>query len=122
VKRFLPVLLCLLLSIFTVARATKPAHIFAPETKNSQKPPTGQQEGLKALVKVQNTLEEATSDKDDESTEGASNDDGENTSDNGENTNDDNDADAEGDEDTGDDDGGNDDGADDADDADDGGE
>lgn len=99
-----------------MARAAKPAHIFAPETKNSQKPPTGQQEGLKALVKVQNTLEEATSDKDDESTEGASNDDGENT-------NDDNGADAAGDEDTADDDGGNDDdGADDADDADDGGE
>ena len=121
-KKFLPFLLCLFLSIFTVARATKPAHIFAPGTKSSQKPPTGQQEGVKALVKVQNTLEEATSDNDDESTEGASNDDGESTSDNGENTNDDNGADAAGDQDTGDDDEGNDDGADDADDAEDGGE
>jgi hypothetical protein len=101
VKRFLPLLLCLIVSIFTVVRATKPAHIFAPGTKGARTAPTGQQADVKALIKVQNTAEEVTSD-DDESTEGTSNDDGEST-------NDDNDDDAAGDQDTGDDDGGSDD-------------
>ena len=113
-KKFLPVLLCLFVSIFTVARATKPSHIFAQETKSARTAPTGQQADVKALIKVQNTAEEASSD-DDESTQGTSNDDGETT-------NDDN-GDAAGDEDTGDDDGGNDDGGDDDnDDGDDGGD
>ena len=105
VKRFLPLLLCLVVSIFTVVRATRPAHIFAPERKSPPTAPAGQQADVKSLIKVQNTAEEATSDGD-ESVEGTSNDDGEST-------NDDNGDDAAGDEDTGDDDGGNDDGGDD---------
>jgi hypothetical protein len=46
-RKFLPLLLCLSLTIFTVARATKPAHVFAPETD------------AKALVNDANTEEEA---------------------------------------------------------------
>ena len=65
-RKFLPLLLCLSLTIFTVARATKPAHVFAPETD------------AKALVDDANTEEEAGSDNDDDdNTTGASDDDGE---------------------------------------------
>ena len=63
-RKFLPLLLCLSLTIFTVARAAKPAHVFAPETD------------AKALVNDANTEEEAGSD-DDDNTTGASDDDGE---------------------------------------------
>src|SRR5262245_35165171 len=63
-KRFLPLLLCLSLTIFTVARATKSAHVFTSETD------------AKALVNDANTEEEAGSD-DDDNTTGASDDDGE---------------------------------------------
>ena len=103
-KKFLPLLLCLLLSIFTVARATKPAHAPAPDTKTTQKPPTGQEADAKTLLNDGNTDEEVTSDNDD-SIEVASSDEGEDINDDG--------GDAPGDEDTGDDDAGNDDGADD---------
>ena len=92
-RRFLSLLLCLLLSIFTVARAMKPAHAFAPETDE------------KALANDANTEEEVTFDNDD-STEGVSNDEGEDI-------NDDDGRDAAGDEDTDDGDGQNDDGDDD---------
>ena len=65
-RKFLPLLLCLSLTIFTVARAAKPAHVFAPETD------------AKALVNDANTGEEAGSDNDnDDNTTGASDDDGE---------------------------------------------
>jgi len=67
-RKFLPLLLCLSLSIFTVARATKPTHLFGPETD------------AKALVNDANTEEEAASD-DDDSTTGGSNDEGEDVND-----------------------------------------
>jgi hypothetical protein len=67
-RKFLPLLLCLSLSIFTVARATKPAHVFAPETD------------AKALVNDANTGEEPDSD-DDEGTTGGSNDEGDDVND-----------------------------------------
>ena len=105
-QKFLPLLLCLLLSIFTVARATKPAHTAAPDTKMTQKPPTGQEADAKTLLNDGNTDEEVTSDNDD-SIEVAS-------SDEGEDMNDDDGGNAAGDEDTGDNDGGNDDGGDDS--------
>ena len=104
-KKFLPLLLCLLLSIFTVARATKPAHTPAPDTKTAQKKPTGQEADAKTLLNDANTDEDVASD-DDDSTEDASDDDGEDM-------NDDDGGDAPGDEDTGDDDAGDDDGGDD---------
>jgi hypothetical protein len=63
-RKFLPLLLCLSLTIFTIARAMKPAHVFARETET------------KALVNDANTEEEAGSD-DDDNTTGASDDDGE---------------------------------------------
>ena len=95
-KKFLPLLLCLLLSIFTVARATKPAHTPAPDTKTAQNEPRGQEADAKTLLNDANTDEEVASD-DDDSTEVAS-------SDEGEDMNDDDGGDAPGDEDTGDDD------------------
>ena len=63
-RKFLPLLLCLSLTIFTVARATKPAYVFGPETD------------AKALVNHENTEEEAGSD-DGDNTTGAHEDDGE---------------------------------------------
>ena len=56
-NKFLPLLLCLSLTIFTVARAAKLAHVFAPETD------------AKALVNDANTEEEAGSDDDDNTTD-----------------------------------------------------
>ncbi len=105
-KKFLPLLLCLLLSIFTVARATKPAHTAAPDTKMTQKPPTGQEADAKTLLDDANTDEKVAS-EDDDSTEVAS-------SDEGEDMNDDDGGGAPGDEDTGDDAAGDDDGGDDS--------
>jgi hypothetical protein len=93
-KKILPLLVCLLLSTFTVARATKPAHTPAPDTKTAQKPPTGQEADAKTLLDDANTDDEQASDE-------------------GEDMNDDEGGNAAGDEDTGDDDGGNDDGGDD---------
>jgi hypothetical protein len=92
-KKFLPLLLCLSLSIFTIARATKLTLT------------TRQQADAKTFFKHANTEEEVSSDNDD-SVEGAPNDDGENTAD-------DNADNAAGDQDTGNDDGANDNGADD---------
>ena len=79
-KKFLPLLLCLVLSIFTVARATKPAHTPAPDTKMAHKKPSGQKADAKTLLNDANTEEEVASD-DDDSMEGASNDDGEDMND-----------------------------------------
>jgi hypothetical protein len=103
-KKFLPLLLCLLLGIFTVARATKPAYTPAPGTKTAQNKPSGQEADAKTLLNA-NTGEEVASD-DDDSMEVAS-------SDEGEDMNDDDGGDAPGDENTGDDDAGDDDGGDD---------
>jgi len=105
-QKFLPLLLCLLLSIFTVARATKPAHTPALDTKMTQKPPTGQEADAKTLLDDANTDEKVAS-EDDDNTEVAS-------SDEGEDMNDDDGGGAPGDEDTGDDDAGDDDGGDDS--------
>jgi hypothetical protein len=101
-KKYLPLLLCLSLSIFTVARATKPAYTPAFDTKMAEKPPTGQEADAKTLLDDANSDEQVAS-GDDDSMEVA-------PSDEGEDMNDDDGGDAAGDEDTGDDDGGNDDG------------
>ena len=99
-KKFLPLLLCLLLSIFTVARATKPAHTPAPDAKTAQNEPRGQEADAKTLLNVANTDEEPASDDDDSMEVGSS--------DEGEDMNDDDGDDAPGDEGTGDDDAGDD--------------
>jgi hypothetical protein len=91
-RKFLPLLLCLSLSIFTVARATKLAVA------------TRQQADANTFFTHANSEEESGSDND-ENAEGTSNDD--------ENTADDNADNAAGDQDTGNDDGTNDNGADD---------
>ena len=103
-NKFLPLLLCLVLSIFTVARATKPTHMALPNVKTAHNEPSGQEAEAKTLLNDANTGEEVPSDGDD-STEPASSDDGEDV-------NDDGGGDAQGDEDTGDDDAGDDDGGD----------
>jgi hypothetical protein len=89
-RRFLALLLCLSLSVFTVARAMKPAQVFAPESDAN------------ASVDGPITEEEPAS-ADDDTTPGASNDEGDEVNDN------DGD-DAAGDEATGPDDGADDDG------------
>jgi hypothetical protein len=63
-KKFLPLLLCLLLSIFTVARATKPAYTPAPDTKTAQNKPSGQEADTKTLLDDANTDEKVASDDD----------------------------------------------------------
>jgi hypothetical protein len=99
-KKFLPLLLCLLLSIFTMARATKPAHTPVPDTKTAQNKPRGQQADAKTL------LGEEVSSDDDDSTEVPSNNEGQDI-------NDDGGGDARDNENTGDDDEGDDNGGDD---------
>ena len=103
-NKFLPLLLCLLLSIFTVARATKPTHPLAPDTRSAHNEPSDQEADAKTLLNDANTGDEVASDGDD-STEPASSDDGEDVNDDGGGN-------APGDEDTGDDDAGDDDGGD----------
>src|SRR5436190_3106440 len=49
-NKLLPLLLCVLLSIFTVARATKPAHTPAPGAKTEQKKATKQKANAKTLL------------------------------------------------------------------------
>jgi hypothetical protein len=66
-RKFLPLLLCLSLSIFTVARAAKLTQVFAPEPDE-------------ALVNDASTEEETPSDND-HSAPGASNDDDEDVND-----------------------------------------
>ena len=102
-NKFLPLLLCLLLSIFTVARAAK-THTAVPNMKTAHNEPSGQEGDAKTLLNDAKTGEEVPSDGDD-STEPASSDDGEDV-------NDDGGGDAPGDEDTGDDDAADDDGGD----------
>ncbi len=103
-NKFLPLLLSLLFSIFTMARATKPTHMAIPNMKAVYNEPRGQEADAKTLLNDTNTGKEVASDGDD-STEPASSDDGENV-------NDDGGGDAPGDEDTGDDHAGDDDGGD----------
>src|SRR6476646_10427175 len=94
-KKFLPLLLCLLLSIFTMARATKPTRIAVPNMKTAHNVPRQQEADAKTLLNDANSGQEVASDDD------------------GEDVNDDGGGDAPGDEDTGDDHAGDDDGDDD---------
>src|SRR4051794_41760993 len=103
-KKFLPLLLCLLLSIVTVARALKPTHTPAPDSSSAQKNPARQEADEKTLLDDANNGEDADSDDDDSMT-GASDNKDENVNDDG--------GDAPDDQDTGDNDAGDDDGADD---------
>jgi hypothetical protein len=103
-RKFLPLLLCLLLSIFTVALATKPARTPVADTKTAQNKPRGEQADAKTLLDDANTDEQVASD-DDDSTEVPSNNDGQDINDNGG-------GDAPDDENTGDDDAGDDNGGD----------
>jgi hypothetical protein len=100
-KRFLPLLLCVVLSIFTVARATKPTHTAVPNMKTAHNEARGQEAEAKTFLNDANTGEEVPSAGDDR-TEPASSDDGEDVNDDGSSN-------APGDEDTGDDDTGDDD-------------
>ena len=94
-KKIFSLLLCFLFSIFTVARATKPTHTPAPDTKTAQNEPRGQEADAKTLLNDQNSNEGVASD-DDDTVDGASDDEDENM-------NDHDSGDAAGDEDTGDD-------------------
>src|SRR2546423_12524652 len=49
-KKLVPLLLCLSLSIFTVARATKPGHTLAAVAKTARKQSTGQKADAKTLL------------------------------------------------------------------------
>jgi hypothetical protein len=102
-KKFLPLLLCLLFSIFTVARATKSTHAPASDTRSAQKNPTGQEADAKPLLTDENTDQQVTTD--DEDTAASGNED--------ENVNDDDGGSAPSDQETGDNDAGDEDGADD---------
>jgi hypothetical protein len=57
-RRFFPLLLCLSLSIFTVARATKLAHSATLDTRTTRKPPVEQKADAKTLFKHANTEDE----------------------------------------------------------------
>jgi len=103
-NKFLPLLLCLVLSIFTVAHAAKPTHMAVPSKKTAHNESRGQEAEAKTLLNDTNTGEEVPSDGDD-NTEPASSDDGEAVNDDGNGN-------AQGDEDTGDNDAGEDDGGD----------
>lgn len=100
-NKILPLLLCLLLSIFTVTRATKLTHMAVPNIRTAHNQPRGQEAEAKTLLNDVNTGDEVASEGD-ESTEPASSDDGEDVNDDGGGN-------APGDEDTGDDDAGDDD-------------
>src|SRR5438477_12879041 len=79
-KKFVSLLLCLSLSLFIVARATKPAHTPAPDTKTAQSKPNGQEADAKTLLNDANTDEEVAS-ADGDSMEVGSNDEGEDMND-----------------------------------------
>jgi len=100
-KKFLPLLLCLLLSIFNVARATKPTNTAVPDVKTAHNESMAQDAAVKTLLNDANADEQVTSD-DDDSMEVPSSDEGEDMNDDGGN--------ASGDEETGADAGGDDDG------------
>ena len=100
-RKFLPLLLCLSLSIFTLARATKPAYTAARNIKTAQEESTGQEADAKPLLNDTNTEEGVDSDDDDNMDDPSG--------DEGEDMNDDDGRGASGDEGTGVDDGGADD-------------
>ena len=80
-KRFVALLLCFSLSIFTVARAMKPGHTLAAVAKIDQKKPTGQKAGTKTLLNDANKALAAMIKADDHCMEDASDDEGEDLSD-----------------------------------------
>lgn len=92
-NKFLPLLLCPLLSIFIVAHAPK-TRTAVPNMKKAHHEQSGQEADAKTLLNDTNTGEKVPSEGDD-STEPASSDDGEDV-------NDDGGSDAQGDEDAGD--------------------
>jgi hypothetical protein len=104
-RKFLPLLLCLLLSIFTVARAKQQGYTPARDTKAAQEESTEEEADAKQLLKDANTDEGVVSD-DDDSMDDASGDEGEDMNDDGGGN-------ASGDENAGGDDEGSDDGGDD---------
>jgi hypothetical protein len=104
-KKFLPLLLCLLLSIFNVARATKPTNTAVPDVKTAHNESMAQDAAVKTLLNDANADEQVTSD-DDDSMEVPS-------SDEGEDMNDDDGVDTPGDKNVASDDAGDDDGGDD---------
>jgi len=104
-RRFLPLLLCLSLSLFTLARAIKPTHTLASDTRNAPKLPVEQQADSKALFKHPST-EQETGPNDNDNKDDAS-------ADEGEDANNDDAGDAVADEDPGDDNGADDDAGDD---------
>ena len=110
-RRFLPLLLCVSLSLFTLARVIKPTHTLASDTRNAPKLPVEQQADAKALFKHPN-IEQETGSNDNDNKDDAS-------ADEGEDANNDDAGDAAADEDPGDDNGADDDAGDDN--ADDGG-
>ena len=79
-RKFLPLLLCLSLSIFAVARAMKPTHSLAPDTKSARNPPTRQQADTKTSFKHAN-IEEEEGSNDNDGTENASGNEGEDVND-----------------------------------------
>ena len=79
-NKFLPLLLCLLLSIFTLAHATKPTQTTIPSTKTSHHEPVGQEPDKKMLFDDANPDEHGD---DNDSTEAPSSADGENTNNDG---------------------------------------
>ena len=80
-KKFVALLLCLSLSIFTVARAMKPGHALAAVAKIDQEKPTGQKAGAKTLLDDANKALASMIKADDDSIEDASDDEGEDMSD-----------------------------------------
>src|SRR4051794_31433688 len=102
-NKFLPLLLCLLLSIFTLARATKPTHTTIPSTKTTHNESVGQEAVGKVLFEDANTDEHGDDNDGTEVPSGAD----------GENTNNDGSGDALGDQNAGDDDAEDNDGSDD---------
>ena len=80
-KKFVALLLCLSLSIFTVARAMKPGHALAAVAKTAQKKTTGQKTDAKTLLNDANKALVAMITADDDSMEDASDDEGEDVSD-----------------------------------------
>ena len=104
-RRSLPLLLCLSLSLFTLARAIKPTHTLASDTRNAPKLPVEQLGDAKASFKQPNT-EQETGSNDNDNKDDAS-------ADEGEDANNDDAGDAAADEDPGDDNGADDDAGDD---------
>jgi len=79
-NKFLPLLLCLLLSIFTLPRATKPRQTNIPSGKTTHKEPSRQEADGKMLFDDANTDEHRD---DNDSTEVPSSADGENANNDG---------------------------------------